>query len=1063
MVNVNGYVDEYVHVRSMCCQCGRGGRVGQYQRVGKNRHARHRPYMFRLLPNILSKTNFPATAERTSQMRRPITRQELLDIIEKATRTGQAVLNLRSKGIRQLPDTIGQLSNLQSLYLDNNQLTGLPDVIGQLSNLQWLYLDNNQLTGLPDVIGQLSNLQSLYLMNNQLTGLPDVIGQLSNLQSLHLSDNELTELPDVIGQLSNLQSLHLMNNRLTGLPDIIGQLSNLQSLYLFDNELTGLPDTIGQLSNLQSLHLMNNRLMGLPDLISQLSNLRKLDLDGNPLNPALQSAYNAGFDTLMAYLRSLHEAEPLYEAKLVLVGEGNVGKTTLLKALMGKDTCRDEPTTHGVSIDIEALHLPHPELNNTTIQFNAWDFGGQEVYRVTHQFFFSPRAIYLLLWEPRRGVLQCQVEDWLKMIRLRVGAEARVIIVSTHCRTGGRIARIDQPVLKRDFGEMIVGFHEVDSLVVDTQTGEMVGIVELKEKIADAAKDLPQMGMKFNRHWREARDELMALGEKKPLITYAQFNHICKTNSLDAIATRTLAILMHDLGYIVYYGDDERLKEDVVLQPEWLTKAIGFVLEDRMTQEMAGILPDERLHEVWLDHSFDHEPRYEPHLYPFFLRLMEKYDVSYRLESKENKKTSDASLVAQHVPQVRPTLPWLPHEAPQKTHRRLTMICKMEESPPGLVPWMIVRTHEYSYEWQAKVKGVMTRLHWQKGMFLRNTTHGTALLELRERDFFIHVEAVWPEYFMNVLETTLQQLILDNWPGLKDRYTFRVPCQDHYKGAPCTGSFSIDALRDYLDEGDITIRCERCRRRQDIVSLLYGWEDQNEREQLQRIESKLDRVGTTMQQEFSHISTHLTELESRVANSFWSLMHAIASEAKHGPRLYTIRAVDNALWRIGFKRRCELHLWCEAEGEQHPVFERGKGVYPIEMNREWLNNVAPYLNFAYRVLKPAAFLATPALNSVFGEEFIKSQGIGAQLELADRTLQTLPAGTPQPNAPSTRSSVISAIERTGLLTLHHFLKEQDPTHAHLGLQRVPTYTGDYRWLCRHHYEAAQSKIPDKIG
>ena len=44
-----------------------------------------------------------------------------------------------------------------------------------------------------------------------------------------------------------------------------------------------------------------------------------------------------------------------------------------------------EPTTHGVSIDIQALHLPHPAQARVEIQFNTWDFGGQEVYRATRQ------------------------------------------------------------------------------------------------------------------------------------------------------------------------------------------------------------------------------------------------------------------------------------------------------------------------------------------------------------------------------------------------------------------------------------------------------------------------------------------------------------------------------------------------------------------------------------------------------------------------------------------------------------------------------------------------------
>jgi hypothetical protein len=108
----------------------------------------------------------------------------------------------------------------------------------------------------------------------------------------------------------------------------------------------------------------NCNIQTLPDWFLELENLNELDLKDNPLNPALQSAYDAGLDAVKAYLRSLENAEPLYEAKLVLVGEGNVGKTTLKKALQGKKgeeaPRKEERTTHGVEIDIDGLRLPHP-------------------------------------------------------------------------------------------------------------------------------------------------------------------------------------------------------------------------------------------------------------------------------------------------------------------------------------------------------------------------------------------------------------------------------------------------------------------------------------------------------------------------------------------------------------------------------------------------------------------------------------------------------------------------------------------------------------------------------
>jgi hypothetical protein len=497
---------------------------------------------------------------------------------------------------------------------------------------------------------------------------------------------------------------------------------------------------------------------------------------------------------------------------------------------------------------------------------------------------------------------------------------------------------------------------------------------------------------------------------------------------------------MHDLGYIVHYADDERLKDDVVLQPEWLTKAISFVLEDRTTQEMDGILPDSRLPDVWLDHPFANEPRYEPVLYPFFLRLMEKYDVSYRLLDGR------ASLVAQHVPQVRPDLPWLPEQQPPTDLRRIAMVCAMDEEPPGLVPWMIVRTHDYATEQQC-ADGIIHQLHWQKGMFLCHPPHGEAMLEQRGREFHVYTQAVWPEYFMNVLQHTLHKLITDNWPGLEGRYRFTVPCPERTNGQPCKGRFNIYALRQFLAEGDRTIRCQECHGRQSIAELLFGFEDLDLSEQLRDIQARLDG------------------LESRIANYVMALMHAIADEAKHGPRLFTIKPVDEG-WRLAprwlVSVRLYLQLWCEAEGCQHPVFERGKGTYGFDAPREWVQRVVPYANFVLGLLKTVLPVAAPAVDIRFGEGTAAKWKIEDHLEFMKELSKRLPAEVEAPARPDLRSAILTEVERSGLLAMHALLRELDPNQERLGLTRVPTYTGDYRWLCRKHYREWEPRIPDKI-
>jgi Leucine-rich repeat (LRR) protein len=975
-------------------------------------------------------------------------------------------LNLSSNELTALPDSLEQLTQLQTVHLSFNHLTALPDSLGQLTQLQNLDISSNQMTALPETLRRFTQLQSLTFMHNHLSKLPEWLGNFKQLQELTLYDNLLTELPVSFGdliqlvelnlngnsfsnipicirQIKSLRYLYLNSNLLVTLPDWIGELTLLSNLQVFHNHLEQLPNSIGNLNNLRSLILgiMNgdNNLTDLPTSLAQLENLEEIRLEGNPLNTALKSAYDAGLDELKAYLRSLENAEPLYEAKLVLVGEGNVGKTTLLKALKGlKEEApqENEPTTHGIKIDIQGLLLPHPTKDGVQIQLNAWDFGGQDVYRVTHQFFFSRRSLYLLVWEPRRGVQAGQVEDWLNMIRLRVGDDARVLIVSTHCKTGERIARIDKPVLQQQYGDMIVGFYEVDSLVPDEHNGEMVGIAALKKVIAEQASQLEQMGMPFSPQWKSARDELIAYPE--PRVSYAAFSEICAKHELSPIATKTLAQIMHDLGYIVYYSDDEQLCDDVVLQPQWLTKAIGFVLEDRVTAEREGILPDKHLFEVWHDHSFKGEPRYDPALYPFFLRLMEKYDVSYRLPDGK------ASLVAQHVPQVRPELPWLPDEKTPDNLRRIAMVCSMEEDPPGLVPWMIVRTHDYAVE-QTNAAGSVHSLHWQKGMFLRHAPHGEAMLEKRGREFHVYTQSIYPEYFMNVLQETLQKMIKDNWPGLEDRYRFAVPCPEVIDGQPCKGRFNIDALRQFLVEGDATIRCQNCSKKQFIAELLLGFEERPVDLQLREINERL------------------AGLDSRIANYFMATMRAIADEAKNGPRLFTFRSREAGLSpKQLFARPLELQLWCEAESCQHPVIESGKGVYTIDQPYGWVKQIAPYANIALKVLATVAPIAAPAINVFFGAKTTEKWDIDRHLDLANAIIGKLPDEIKASDHDMASGKMLSEPERSGILALHRFLNEADPTQEKLGLHRVPTYTGDYRWLCDQHYAAWQPNIPDMV-
>ena len=169
-----------------------------------------------------------------------------------------------------LPAELGNLAELERLYLQSNRLTGpIPSELGKLAKLERLYLDNNGLAGpIPSELGNLSNLERLYLYSNNLTGpIPTELAALAKLQRLYLDNNGFTgAIPSEFGSLANLERLYLDNNSLKGaVPSELGSLANLERLYLYSNGLTGpIPHSFLGLDQLHSFRIERNESLCVP-------------------------------------------------------------------------------------------------------------------------------------------------------------------------------------------------------------------------------------------------------------------------------------------------------------------------------------------------------------------------------------------------------------------------------------------------------------------------------------------------------------------------------------------------------------------------------------------------------------------------------------------------------------------------------------------------------------------------------------------------------------------------------------------------------------------------------
>jgi internalin A len=912
--------------------------------------------------------------------------------------------------------------------LNGTQLILAQEWLEKLTSLKTLYLNSNKLKTLPEWLGNLTTLTSVYLNGNELEALPQSFGNLTSLATLNLRGNNLTKLPHSIERLTALTTLDLEGNSLSSLPESLENLTGLTTLYAGSNGLRALPGSLGNLRQLSLLDVRQNHLETLPrQLADSLARGLQLRIEHNPLKDPLPKLVQRGGDALAVYLRSLDEASPQYEAKILLVGEGNVGKTSLVAALKGDPFVEGRPTTHG--IEISPLVLQHPDLKRLAMTLRAWDFGGQEVYRVTHQFFFSSRALYLVVWNAREGQEQNDVEDWLSRIRLRAGRGARAIVVATHCAE--RLPELDYPELEQAFPEMLAGSFDVDN-----RTG--AGIPMLRAAISQQAPELPQMGQLVSPRWVTARDEILGKAQTEPQISYEQFMDICIRHGVIGQEVVTLAQLMHDLGQVIYYGEDEGLKDIVVLNPEWLTKAISYVLEDKPTRDAGGVLDHARLREIWQDRK--EGQAYPARYHPYFLRLMEKFDVSYRLEGDELH-----SMVAQLVPHQRPELPWKARTPAPEGNRSLALICRLSETAPGLIPWLTVRHHRAS-----------TGMHWRRGIFLRHPISAyasEALLELNRPDeLSLEVRAPSPDLYFNVLRDSLEDLIIHRWPGLT--YQLLIPCPGTIlDGSMCPGQFPLEGLLRLREGGLASVPCMECAEVHEISLLITGFTVPG-----QTLGAELEQ----MHDQIARIESGIVRVEGQaaeIAESVRRVLRVASIEVTDCPSLFTLTPETPAggkRLRV-YQHHYRLTLWCEHPGYWHPW---SPASYELDPPKEWFAQVAPYVSLIFKTLQ----LLVPPAGPVAGALLPPDRLAGAQnyVELMSALIENLP---PKVDAESGRLgrgitiSKLTSAEGQALRAIRTIIFEHDRLREFGGLRRVQAPSGDFMWVCAEHYPEYDPGLP----
>ena len=515
-----------------------------------------------------------------------------------------------------------------------------------------------------------------------------------------------------------------------------------------------------------------------------------------------------GHEAVRAYFGELFARKSLNEVKVILVGEGASGKTSLVKRILGNQFNKKEKQTHGIRISRNKFHYDDQQF---LVHF--WDFGGQEVMHATHQFFLTKRCLYVLVLDSRKDE---KAEYWLKYIQ-SFGGDAPVIIALNKIDENPSF-EVNRKFLKDNYSN-IQDFYRVSC-----SSGE--GIEKLKTDIMKHLWNLELCTTVYPENWFHVKKELESM--TADYIGYSKYQEICSSNQVLAKQSQKVLLeLLNDLGIVLNY-EKLRLHDTQVLNPLWLTNAVYRVINSPILAQSNGrfhindledIINDERYQpenpEHWTNVFKFWKPEQKLQKFPeekflFIIAMMKQFELLFQIDEFHY-------LVPGLLPEEENI-----HEFNGNGTTLDFVIEYIGFLPTSIIPRLMVKLNKYIYNNQI----------WKTGMVLEEkllfNSIANIVLDKENKRIDIEINGDRNRDFLTVIRETIKEINSD----FQDiAVTEWVPLPDLYRGKKLL--IDYEELIGYEEGGQKNYYSGKLRKSFPVADLLNGIEKPESRQIVQ--------------------------------------------------------------------------------------------------------------------------------------------------------------------------------------------------------------------------------------